>query len=160
MDVAIAFIEAQGWKMHNHRRTAISISGSGSRSTGSSPMRKKSRVQSFFSGHVLKENYAILDIRYFPWVTRIFSETTSQLSVMWDKLKFGNAWSGNNAGSASKIHDELRAVTELFPEFGACRDRKFHCFIHSLTRLGNFEHHELMSRPHASKQWGGCFTSQ
>ena len=100
-------------------------------------MRKKSRAQSFFRGHVLKEHYAFLDIRYFPWVTRIFSETTSQLSVMWDKLKFGNAWSGNNAWSASKIHDELRAVTELFPEFGACRDRKFHCFIRSLTTLGN-----------------------
>jgi hypothetical protein len=52
------------------------MGGSGSRLTVSYPMRKKGRVQSFFRGYVLKEHYVILDIRYLPWVTRTFFETS------------------------------------------------------------------------------------
>ena len=57
---------------------------------GSSPMRKRSRVQSFFRGHVLKEHYVILDLRYFPWMT------TRRIL----------------ARSASKFPEELRAAAE------------------------------------------------
>jgi hypothetical protein len=145
LDVAIANIEAQSWKVRDRRRTAIITGGSGSHSTGSSPMRKKSRVQSFFCGDVLNEHDAILDIRYFPWATRIFFETTLQLLMMYNKLNFRNAWSGNIAGKVSKMPDELRAAAELFPEFGVCRDRKFHCFIHRFNQIKKCEHHEFMS---------------
>ena len=76
---------------------------------------------------MLNENYTILDIRYFPWVTRIFFETTTQLPMMWDKRNFRDSWSGNNARKALNMPDELKAAAELFPEFGVCRSDHDQC---------------------------------